>query len=167
MILHPALRTAAVATLALAMACGTRPGPASAPSAETAPGSGNPPEASVTEVAVSGAPGAYTFAVTIASDETGCEQYADWWEVVSSDGELVYRRILTHSHPSEQPFTRSGGPVAVDAEEEVLVRAHLNQGYRGTALRGTVAGGFTTEVPADASATDLATASPQPDGCLF
>ncbi|MEO0602557.1 MAG: hypothetical protein AAF211_14030 [Myxococcota bacterium] len=156
-----------LAAFAFVLSCGARPGPASTtppPTDETATAS---PEASVTAVAVSGEPGAYTFSVTVASDETGCAQYADWWEVVSADGALVYRRILTHSHPSEQPFTRSGGPVAVGADDEVTVRAHLNQGYAGVALTGTVASGFATEVRAEASATELETAAPLPSGCLF
>ena len=65
--------------------------------------------AAVEDVSVSGDPGRYQFAVTIRSDETGCDQYADWWEVVSESGDLLYRRILAHSHVDEQPFARSGG----------------------------------------------------------
>lgn len=155
---------------ALSVACsGARTAPTPTPATPT-PETGEPataPRASVVEVTVTGEPGAYTFAVAVASDETGCEQYADWWEVVGADGALVYRRILTHSHPGEQPFTRTGGPVAIAADDEVLVRAHLDRGYRGTALRGTVAGGFAAEVAAESVATGLETAPPQPDGCLF
>ncbi|MEN0062957.1 MAG: hypothetical protein AAGA48_12460 [Myxococcota bacterium] len=162
----------------LMTACAPRPGAPATPDPGTPTATGptaptpapqGPAEASVTEVAVTGEAGAYTFAVTIASDETGCEQYADWWEVVTAEDEgLVYRRILTHSHPNEQPFTRSGGPVDVAADTELLVRAHLNpSGYQGSALRGTVADGFATEVAADALGTSLETSPPQPDGCLF
>ena len=82
--------------------------------------------ANVLSVQVTGNPGAYQFAVEIASPDTGCEQYADWWEVVSQDGQLLYRRILLHSHVDEQPFTRSGGPVEVAADELVYVRAEGN-----------------------------------------
>ena len=67
-----------------------------------------PELADAVAAAVSGGPGGYTFAVTLRSPDTGCERYADWWEVVSADGSaLVYRRILGHSHVDEQPFTRS------------------------------------------------------------
>lgn len=132
------------------------------------------PEASVTAVRATGSPGAYTLAVTVESDETGCGQYADWWEVLRADGTLAYRRILAHSHVDEQPFTRSGGPVDATADETLIVRAHLRPAgagapgtYRGQALRGTVAGGFAPMEPAAAFAADLETAPPQPSGCAF
>ena len=41
--------------------------------------------ADVLEVSPSGERGAYSFAVTLRSPDTGCERYADWWEVVSED----------------------------------------------------------------------------------
>lgn len=125
-------------------------------------------KADVTAVSASGRPGQYSFSVTIASDETGCEQYADWWEVVGPDGALVYRRILAHSHVNEQPFTRSGGPVAVDADTEVVVRAHMNPtGYVGAAYRGSVSSGF---APAELEAgfrASLERVRPLPTGCAF
>ncbi len=50
--------------------------------------------ANVIDVKTSGDDGAYRFAVTLKSTETGCAQYTDWWEVLSEKGELLYRRIL-------------------------------------------------------------------------
>jgi hypothetical protein len=105
----------------------------------------------VRAVEVQGSAGDYTFSVTVESPDIGCEQYADWWEVVSPDGtELIYRRILAHPH-DEQPFTRSGGPVLVAADSTVVVRAHMNTvGYGGQALRGTPSAGFSAaELPDD------------------
>jgi hypothetical protein len=136
--------------------------------------------ANVLAVTSRGNPGSYTLSVSIESADIDCSQYADWWEVLSEDGILLYRRILEHSHTDENgttdpdapgnTFTRSGGPVAIEAETVVLVRAHLSNidGYPGRVLRGTVAGGFI-------EATDLAGGfaeavedqPPQPEQCLF
>jgi hypothetical protein len=109
------------------------------------------------------------WSVEIRSPDAGCERYADWWEVVTPGGELVYRRILAHSHVDEQPFTRSGGPVEVDADAEVIVRAHMNPGgYGGQALRGSAGGGFTVDATITADfAAQLDQAPPLPDSCAF
>ena len=99
--------------------------------------------ADVLSVEVSGSPNAYQFSVQIASPDTGCEQYADWWEVLSEQGQLLYRRILLHSHVNEQPFVRSGGPVNIEADTVILIRAHMNKaGYGGITIKGTVQSGF-------------------------
>ena len=50
--------------------------------------------AKVTEVTATGSANNYTFAVTVSSPDTGCDRYADWWEVVTPEGELIYRRVL-------------------------------------------------------------------------
>jgi hypothetical protein len=123
--------------------------------------------AAVEAVEASGDAGAYTFAVTVRSPDTGCDRYADWWEVATPEGELVYRRILAHSHVDEQPFTRSGGPVEVDADTELVVRAHMSPGgYGDQVMRGSVNAGFeSTELPG--FAPELEQAQPLPDGCAF
>ena len=110
----------------------------------------------------------YMFAVTVQSPDTGCEQYANWWEVVTEEGELLYRRILIHSHVDEQPFERSGGPVSLPPEQTVIVRAHMNSsGYGTQAMQGTIATGFEeTTLPKDFAAA-LTTAAPQPGDCPY
>ncbi len=122
--------------------------------------------ADVVSVRAGGSPGAYQFAVGVASPDTGCERYADWWEVISLDGELLYRRILTHSHVREQPFVRRGGPVSIGSDDVVWVRAHMHPtGYGGAAFRGSVAGGFErADMPGD-FAVELAKRQPLPEGC--
>lgn len=138
--------------------------PTSTPSEETP----TLPLANVISVQVSGTENSYQFSVEISSPDTGCEQYADWWEVVSEEGELIYRRILAHSHVSEQPFTRSGGPAEISADTIVIVRAHMHPGgYGGAAFKGSVQAGF-EEVQLEADfAPDLEFADPLPDGCAF
>ena len=124
--------------------------------------------ASVTAVSVTGASGSYTFGVTIESPDTGCDQYADWWEVIRSDGSLVYRRILAHSHVNEQPFTRSGSPVNITSDEEIIVRAHMNNsGYGAQVISGSIAQGLTVDSLDTAFATELQTTAPLPEGCAF
>ena len=124
--------------------------------------------ADVIKVQVSGSPGAYNFSVTIRSPDTGCAQYADWWEVVGADGKLLYRRVLLHSHADEQPFDRSGGPVPIQSDTTVWVRAHMNTtGYGGAALQGSPKSGFAAATPPPSFAADAATQAPLPDGCAF
>lgn len=124
--------------------------------------------ASIVSVTTSGTVSNYTFSVGIASPDTGCNQYADWWEVVTEDGILLYRRILAHSHVNEQPFVRSGGSVAITDDQIVIIRAHMNtSGYGTIAFLGSVNEGF-TETTLDVDfAQSLATAVPLPDGCAF
>jgi hypothetical protein len=124
--------------------------------------------ADVLSVQVSGSPGAYQFAVEVASPDTGCEQYADWWEVFSDDGGLLYRRILLHSHVGEQPFVRSGGPVDIAADEAVYVRAHMNTvGYGGIVMKGTVQDGFQPVEVEAGLGSGLERVPPQPENCAF
>lgn len=124
--------------------------------------------ADIVSVTISGAPGAFYFDVGVRSKDTGCRQYADWWEVVSEDGRLLYRRVLLHSHVDEQPFVRGGGPVPIQPDTIVWIRAHMNPGgYGGVAFRGSLRAGFRAATLASDFAADLASASPLPDGCAF
>ncbi len=125
-------------------------------------------KASVVSVSVSGDVNNYSFSVGVSSPDTGCNQYANWWEVITEDGELVYRRILGHSHVNEQPFVRSGGAVQISADQTVYVRAHMNtSGYGTTVYKGTVSSGFMADTLAADFANDLESLSPQPSGCAF
>ena len=140
-----------------------------AQTAEPEPDSGSAVGADVVAVRTSGSPGAYSFAVTLQTPDTGCDQYADWWEVITPDGELLYRRILAHSHVDEQPFTRSGGPVDVQSTTRVIVRAHMNDaGYGGVAFGGSEEAGFAADASVTAElAPQLAEEAPLPNGCAF
>jgi hypothetical protein len=124
--------------------------------------------ADVVSVEVSGQAGAYQFSVGIKSPDTGCVQYADWWEVVSLDGKLLYRRVLLHSHVDEQPFVRSGGPVPIPPDTVVWVRAHMQPGgYGAVAFRGSARAGFQQAELSPAFAAGLAQSPPLPQGCDF
>ena len=82
----------------------------------------------------------WTFAVTVQHSDTGWDNYADGWDVVTPDGSVLlpnpnipFTRRLEHPHVDEQPFTRSQGNIVVPAGvTRVQVRAHsLVGGYGG------------------------------------
>ncbi len=125
-------------------------------------------QAKITNVVCIGQPNNYTFDVTVESPDTGCDQWADWWEVFTIEGELIYRRILLHSHVNEQPFTRSGGTVDVGADDSIYVRAHMNNlGYGTQVFSGTVRVGLEIDsLPVDFAA-DLMFEDPLPVDCDF
>ncbi|MGB3464078.1 MAG: hypothetical protein WBA74_02365 [Cyclobacteriaceae bacterium] len=127
-----------------------------------------PATADVTDVSAKASTSGFTFSVTISSPDIGCDQYADWWEVVDQEGKLLYRRILAHSHVDEQPFTRSGGAVTIAENEEVWIRAHMNTGgYGGKTYFGSPATGFTEKSTPDDFAPELEDEAPQPGDCAF
>jgi hypothetical protein len=133
-----------------------------------APAASSGDHADAIQISISGDPRSYRFSVTIRSPDTGCNQYADWWEVVSPGGQLIYRRVLLHSHVGEQPFTRSGGPVNVQPGETVIIRGHMNgTRYGGAGLKGSVSGGFTTTELRRDFGVELDQQDPLPPGCGF
>ena len=111
---------------------------AETPTAPSATGNGN---ADVTFVRASLAgDGTWTFDVTVEHPDTGWEDYADGWDVVTPDGEVLkadpadtFTRLLAHPHVGEQPFTRSQSGIAVpDGVVLVVVRAHdIVDGFGG------------------------------------
>ncbi|WP_193140465.1 hypothetical protein [Meridianimarinicoccus sp. MJW13] len=62
--------------------------------------------------------------VTLRHPDTGWDHYADGWEVVTPDGQVLGYRELLHPHVQEQPFTRSLTGVAIPADlSDVRIRA--------------------------------------------
>ena len=57
--------------------------------------------------------GDWTVSVTLRHGDTGWDDYADGWRVVSADGTVLGTRTLYHPHVDEQPFTRSLSGVSV------------------------------------------------------
>ncbi len=88
--------------------------------------------------------GSWTFHVTVSHPDTGWEDYADGWDVVTPDGEVLkpdpsspFTRLLLHPHVNEQPFTRSQSKIVIpEGVTEVIVRAHdLLDGFGGQEIR--------------------------------
>lgn len=79
----------------------------------------------------------YRFDVTVAHGDEGWDHYADKWDVVTPDGQVLNTRILHHPHVHEQPFTRSlSGVTVTDGVPEVILRAHDSvHGYGGRTVR--------------------------------
>jgi hypothetical protein len=82
----------------------------------------------------------WQFHVTVEHPDTGWEDYADGWDVVTPDGTVLkpdpdspFTRLLLHPHENEQPFTRSQSGIVIPAGvTQVRVRAHdLVDGYGG------------------------------------
>jgi hypothetical protein len=91
------------------------------------------PDADVIHVrAVLGSDDKWIFHVTVAHPDTGWDDYADGWDVVTTDGVVLkvnpddpFTRLLLHPHESEQPFTRSQSGITIpDGITQVRVRAH-------------------------------------------
>lgn len=77
------------------------------------------------------------FAVTVRHDDSGSEHYADKWEVLSLNGEVLATRVLHHPHVGERTFTRSLANVPVPLSiRQVIVRVHDSvHGYGSTQFR--------------------------------
>ncbi|MDX1784617.1 hypothetical protein [Roseovarius sp. ZX-A-9] len=81
----------------------------------------------ITDVRVEKDGMAWRFHVTILHPDTGWDHYADGWEVLDADGNVLAYRKLHHPHVREQPFTRSMSNVMLpDGTREVYVRAHCS-----------------------------------------
>jgi hypothetical protein len=84
--------------------------------------------------------GTWTFHVTVEHPDTGWEDYADGWDVLTPTGEVLqpdrssqFTRLLLHPHETEQPFTRSQSRIAIPEDvTQVRVRAHdIVDGFGG------------------------------------
>jgi hypothetical protein len=156
------LWTALTCTLLLA-ACQTTTSTPHTPTAVPTPASAQPPTVAAAETslaavepsgdadtaanadveyvrAVEAADDTWTFHVTVRHPDTGWEDYADGWDVLTPDGTVLktdpdgpFTRLLLHPHEDEQPFTRSHGGIVIPAGvDRVRVRAHdLVDGFGG------------------------------------
>ena len=76
------------------------------------------------------------FTVRVKHKDKGWHHYADRWEVLSLEGEVLSTRVLAHPHVDEQPFTRSLTTEISPEYKTVIVRAHDSvDGYGGDEIR--------------------------------
>ena len=93
-------------------------------------------EANVVGVRMTQRGASYNLAVTVRHADVGGDHYADKWDVLTPDGEVIATRVLAHPHDNEQLFTRSLGGVRIPAAlAKVRVRAHDKvHGYGGNEM---------------------------------
>jgi hypothetical protein len=92
-------------------------------------------EANVTGVGIERGDGrTFDVSVTLYHDDDGEEEYANWWQVETLDGERLGRRDLTHPHGTRE-FTRSAGVGIPEGVSCVVVRGHdETHAYGGQAM---------------------------------
>ncbi len=80
-------------------------------------------EPTVKEVKVQKAGMLWNIHVTLEHPDTGWDHYADGWEILDTEGNVLAYRKLMHPHVDEQPFTRSiSGVVIPDGTREIFVK---------------------------------------------
>ncbi len=79
----------------------------------------------------------WSFSVTVQHADEGWDHFADRWEVLTLEGELLATRVLAHPHVGEQPFTRGMAGIEIpEGTKEVVVRARDSvHGYGGKELK--------------------------------
>ena len=66
----------------------------------------------------------YAFNVTLRHADTGWDHYANQWQVLTEDEQVLGTRTLYHPHVEEQPFTRSLGGIRIPSNvTTVIIRA--------------------------------------------
>ncbi len=82
----------------------------------------------------------WDFEVTIEHGDTGWDHYADGWEIVDGNGQVLGTRVLHHPHVQEQPFTRGLNNVMLpDGTREVFIRVKCSQeGWKDSGYKVTL-----------------------------
>jgi hypothetical protein len=77
------------------------------------------------------------FAVSVRHADEGWDHYANRYEILAPDGQVLATRVLRHPHVEEQPFTRGISRVRIPhAVDEVTIRAgDLVHGLGGAELQ--------------------------------
>ena len=91
----------------------------------------------------------YDISVTIQSPNEGCNRYADWWEAITEEGELLHRKILDSSQGFEHQFTSNALIDILDPDQTIIIRGHFSEdidsyrygygtGYTTQSMKGQV-----------------------------
>ena len=108
----------------------------------------------------------FSLDATVKSSDKNCGHYVNWWEAVSEDGKLLYRRTLGHPHSNEQPFNRGGSTGSIKEDTVFYVRAHIHPyGYSNKGMKGSVESGFKPVVIPNGFAAGLASSGKIPSSC--
>jgi len=77
----------------------------------------------------------FRFSVTVRHADAGWEHYADRWDVLDENGNVLGTRVLLHPHDTEQPFTRSTTLSLPMSVKKVTIRARdKKHGYGGKTI---------------------------------
>lgn len=83
----------------------------------------------------------YTIAVTLEHADHGWDHYANQWQVVGPNGDVIATRILAHPHVNEQPFTRSLSNIQIpEGISKITIKA-------GCTISGIDSNAFVLDVP--------------------
>ncbi len=78
--------------------------------------------AQVVDAQAERAGGNWTITATLRHGDTGWDDYADAWRVLSDGGDVLGTRTLAHPHVDEQPFSRSLSGIAIpDGTARVMI----------------------------------------------
>jgi len=66
----------------------------------------------------------YHFSVTLKHADAGWDHYANQWQILTPEHQVLGTRTLFHPHVDEQPFTRSLGGIKVpDNVSTIIIQA--------------------------------------------
>lgn len=83
-------------------------------------------EAAIVEAKIQATGGENMFRidVTIKHADAGWDHYANQWDILDENGDLLGSRVLHHPHDNEQPFTRSLSLMIPASVTMVTIVAH-------------------------------------------
>lgn len=83
-------------------------------------------EADVTNVTIKKQGDEFVVNATVVHADDGWDHYADRWDVLDENGNVLGERVLAHPHENNVPFTRSTRVKIPASVKVITVRAHDN-----------------------------------------